>query len=179
MKIQNIEQYRAEKLRLENQIVVSKAQLSQSFENLKAEINPVRQIAGASQQLFAQSNKNNALVSFGLNIGVDAILRNLVLRKASWITRLVVPFFAKNLLSNYVANHKGNLVEESVSWIKEKVAPAHKAIEIPSKPRRGLLEKALMWVKDVTSEKPEPVLRTISIDNVPIKKNNHHVRKTV
>lgn len=179
MKIQNIDQYKAEKLRLENQIVVSKAKLSKDFEDLKAEINPVRQIAGASQQLFVQSSQNNVLVNFGLNLGVDAILRNLILRRASWITRLVVPFFAKNLLSNYVANHKGNLVEESVSWIKEKVAPTNKPIENPSKPRRGLLEKALMWVKDVTSEKPEPVVTTISIDNVPIKKNHHHVRKTV
>ncbi|MBB6001986.1 hypothetical protein [Arcicella rosea] len=169
MKIENIEQLKAEKLKLENSILIAKAKLSEDITNLQSAIQPVRQMVDVSKNLFVESNRNNSLVNIGLDLGVDMLLRNSLLRGSSWLIRLAVPYFAKNVLSNYIANNKEHIVQDSVAWVKDKISPN---ANIPSaklvKPRRGLLEKALLWVKNATSEKPIHIQQTTEIQDVEI-----------
>ncbi len=158
MKIENIEQLKVEKLRLENDILIAKAKLTEDIKMLQAEIQPVRQMVDVSKNLFVESNRNNSLVNIGLDLGVDMLLRNTLLRSSSWLVRLAVPFFAKNLLSNYVAKNKDEMVNQSVAWFNEKTKPEN-TLQLPqAKAKQGLLEKSLLWVKKVTSEKPTEMI---------------------
>lgn len=139
MKIENIEQLKAEKLKLQQRIDATKLKLATDLMVLQKEIEPVRNMMDVSKNLFVESNRNNSLISFGLNVGVDALLRNTLLRNASWLTRLAVPFVTKNLLSNYIANRQEKEFPQTIK-------------QIVSTPRTWLV-KSLLWIKDVTSEK--------------------------
>lgn len=151
-KIESIEDLMAERARLKNQVTISGIKLKNHFNVLKTELQPARQVVGYAKNLLVHNGNRKSLVGIGLRYGVDAILKNTVLYRASWITRLVVPFLAKNVLSNYVAKHDTEILESTVNWVKEKTSDSP---ESPKKPTVSLAEKALMWVKDVTEEKPK------------------------
>ena len=151
-KIETIEDLMAERARLKNQVTISNIKLKNHFTILKEELQPARQVVGYAKNLLINNGNRKNLVGMGLRFGVNAILRNTVLYRASWLTRLVVPYITNNVVANYVAKHDTEILENTINWVKEKTSnePA-----LPKKPKVSLAEKALMWVKEVTEEKPK------------------------
>ena len=150
-KIETIEDLMAEKARLKNKVTISHLKLTNHFNVLKEELQPARQVVGYAKNLLVNNGNRKSLVGMGLRFGVNALLKNTILYRASWLTRLVVPYIANNVVANYVAKHDTEILENTVNWVKEKTSNKP---EMPNKPKFTLAEKALMWVKDVTEEKP-------------------------
>lgn len=151
-KIETIGDLTAERARLKNQVAVSGIKLKNNFNILKEELQPARQVVGYAKNLLVNNGNRKSLVGMGLRFGVNALLKNTILYRASWLTRLVVPFIANNVVANYVAKHDTEILENTINWVKEKTSNEP---ELPKKPKVSLAEKALMWVKDVTEEKPK------------------------
>lgn len=151
-KIETIGDLTAERARLKNQVAVSGTKLKNNFNTLKEELQPARQVVGYAKNLLVNNGNRKSLVGMGLRFGVNALLKNTILYRASWLTRLVVPFIANNVVANYVAKHDTEILENTINWVKEKTSNEPK---LPKKPKVSLAEKALMWVKDVTEEKPK------------------------
>ena len=151
-KIETIGDLTAERARLKNQVAVSGIKLKNNFNILKEELQPARQVVGYAKNLLVNNGNRKSLVGMGLRFGVNALLKNTILYRASWLTRLVVPFIANNVVANYVAKHDTEILENTINWVKEKTSNEP---ELPKKPKVSLAEKAVMWVKDVTEEKPK------------------------
>ena len=151
-KIESIGDLTAERARLKNQVTLSDIKLKNHFNILKEELQPARQVVEYAKNLLVNNGNRKSFVGIGLRFGVNAILKNTVLYRASWLTRLVVPFIANNVVANYVAKHDTEILENTINWVKEKTSNEPK---MPKKPKVSLAEKALMWVKDVTEEKPK------------------------
>lgn len=151
-KIETLEDLMAERARLKNQVTISHLKLANHFNILKEELKPARQVVGYAKNLLVNNGNRKSIVGMGLRFGVDAILKNTILYRASWLTRLVVPYIANNVVSNYVAKHDTEILEDTVNWVKSKTSDEPKK---PKVPKVSLAEKALMWVKDVTEEKPK------------------------
>jgi hypothetical protein len=115
---------------------------------IKEELQPARQALNYAKNLLVNNNQRSSIVGMGLRFGVNAILRNTVLARASWITRLVVPYIANNFVSSYVAKNDDKIIENTIGWIKEKTTASPKIV----KPKTSLAEKALLWVKKITSD---------------------------
>jgi hypothetical protein len=145
-KIESLEDLKAERVRLKNQMEVSRIKLTREFSNIKEELQPARQVVNYAKNLLINNGKSNSMIGMGLRFGVNTILRNTVLARASWLTRLVVPYIANNFVSNYVVKNDTQILESTVKWIKEK------ASDSPPKPKKSIAEKALLWVKDVTKD---------------------------
>jgi hypothetical protein len=47
------------------------------------------------------------------------VLKRVVLARAGWLPRLVVPFLVKNAATNYVSKHKNSVVEGVLGWVKK------------------------------------------------------------
>jgi hypothetical protein len=107
---------------------------------------------GYAKNLLVNNGNRKSIVGMGLRFGVDAILKNTILYRASWLTRLVVPYIANNVVSNYVAKHDTEILEDTVNWVKSKTSDEPKK---PKAPKISLAERALMWVKEATEEKPK------------------------
>ena len=102
-KISNYRELVAERLRLEQELAVQKAEINGEVQEIKNRLKPVSGLLS-----FFNTDKNSSLKStamqVGANIGIDVLLRNTLLGKASWLTRLIVPFIAKKLSSKVIEN---------------------------------------------------------------------------
>ena len=115
--IQNLDDVRAERVRLKNQIEVSRMNLRHEFGAIKQELSPINQALGVVTDVFTTPRKG--LLSIGVGIGVDTVIKNVVLARAGWLPRLVVPFLVKNVATNYISKHKTSVVEGMLGWVKK------------------------------------------------------------
>jgi hypothetical protein len=159
--IKNIDELRAERARLKNEIELSKSKMRGSINAIKEELSPARQVVAFLGNFL--TNRNNGLLNVGLGLGVDTVIRNGILRSAPWPLKVLVPFFVKNFAGNMIHNNKDNIMQKGIEWVRdittEKPQPILtevKSVYVADKP--SLVEKALLWVKDVTEEKPEELI---------------------
>jgi hypothetical protein len=115
--IQNLDDVRAERARLKNQIESARTHLRQEFGVIKKELSPVNQALGVVSDALTTPRKG--LLSMGIGLGVDTVLKKVILARAGWLPRLVVPFLVKNVASNYVAKNKTSVVEGVLGWVKK------------------------------------------------------------
>ena len=120
-KIQNIEDVRAERSRLKNQIETSRTNLRYELGLIKKELNPVNQALGVVTDIFTTPRKG--LLSLGIGFGVDMVLKRFILARAGWLPRLVVPFLVKNATTNYISKNRTSVVENMLSWVKKSTQP--------------------------------------------------------
>lgn len=147
-KIENIDDLRAERARLKNQITISGMKLKQEFSLVKQELQPARQALNFTKSLLINNSKSDSIVGMGLRFGVNVLLRNTILARASWLTRLIVPYVANNFVSKYVAKNDTEIIQKTVEWVKDKTNNEGKIIE----PKRSLTEKGLLWIKKITND---------------------------
>ncbi|MGC4233226.1 MAG: hypothetical protein QM594_09635 [Niabella sp.] len=92
--INNYEDLMAEKKRLKARLRASKAGISYSFEAIKQEVNPFSGIKKNAGGIF-QSGTTNPLVKFGIRRASEFLIRKILLKRAGWLPRLIVPFLVR------------------------------------------------------------------------------------
>lgn len=60
-------------------------------------------------------DKSNPLLNEGANTAIDFILKKIVLARAGWITKMLVPLVVKNYSSHFIADHKQDFVQKIFS----------------------------------------------------------------
>lgn len=156
-KIKNINDLRAERARLKNEIELSKTKMRSSIDAIKEELSPARHVVNFLGDFL--TNRNKGLLNVGVGLGVDTIIRNGILRNAAWPLKILVPFFLKNFAGNVIHNNRDTIVKKGIEWVRditekrpEPILTEIKEVYIEDNP--SLVEKALLWVKDKTEEKP-------------------------
>jgi len=113
----------AEKEELTAQLSIQKAFIKQDVKALREELKPVTEAVGFLRKMTTK-NKSNPAVTFGVDIATDLLIKNTLLRKRGWLTRLVVPFFIKNLSTHFLVTKKtpalidGNFFQRLVNKLK-------------------------------------------------------------
>lgn len=110
--IQTYEDLLAEKQRLKDLLKAQRELIRQDVREIKEELEPVRNAIGIAGKLFSRDG-SNPLVSMGISRVIDLVMKKVLLSKAGWVTRLVVPFLMKNYSSHFVEENKGKFF----SWI--------------------------------------------------------------
>lgn len=113
-KIQTYNDLVEEKQRLETLLGVQKQQMKTSWEQLLLELTPVQSIFGHVKKFF-KADKSNPAVNFAVGMASDTLLKKILLARADWVTRLVVPLFVKNYSSNFLNNDKTKRVFSKVA----------------------------------------------------------------
>ena len=104
-RIKTYEDLEAEEKRLQALLYSHKENIRDSFEAVKKGLNPFRQAADTARRLFTR-DKSNPMMKFGLDLGVDVLVRRFLLARAGWFTKIVVPFFIKNYSTHFVVQYK-------------------------------------------------------------------------
>ena len=60
-------------------------------------------------------DKSNPLLNEGANTAIDFILKKIVLARAGWITKILVPLVVKNYSSHFIADHKQDFAQKIFS----------------------------------------------------------------
>ena len=117
-RIENIKDLRIEKTRLKLHLRTTKLKLEDDIENFRERIKLSNLILNRFGQTIIR--KDNGLINFPINAGVELILNKLLLRNFGFFTKLIVPFFVKNLANNFYGDHKLAIVK----WLEEKLTHA-------------------------------------------------------
>jgi hypothetical protein len=112
----------AEKEELTAQLLIQKAFIKQDVKALKEELRPATDVIGILGKM-THKNTSNPAIAFGVDVAGDLLLKNTLLRKRGWLTRLIVPFLVKNLSTHLLASKKkpfesGNLFRRLVDRLK-------------------------------------------------------------
>ncbi len=113
-KISTYEDLLMEEQRLNTQLGSYKELIKDDIAGIKEGLNPVKQVAKTVRNLFTRGD-NGPLLNFGMNFGLDVFLKKILLGRASWITKVVVPYAIKNYASHLITEDQRKTVARSVS----------------------------------------------------------------
>ncbi len=97
-----------ERRKLQHLLAIQQQRVTDDWMSLKEEFAPVRKVFGAVGKI-ARPNNSNPLLSMGLKFASDIVLKNLVLSRAGWITKLAVPYLLRNYSSHALADTGKNI----------------------------------------------------------------------
>ena len=116
--IDNLEQLKEERDRLNRKLEEEKMHLQDSVRGLKDEFNPVRQVVEVMSNAFVKKH-NNGWLNVGVNMGIDFLAGKIFLRKAPFLIKLAVPFLLRNVASNYLYQHRGEIITKALLLVKK------------------------------------------------------------
>jgi len=125
-KINNYDDLMEEKERLKERLKESKANIKYNIALIKEELNPLSAIKDTAMGAF-KKDTSNPLVQFGIKRGTEFLLGKVLLKRAGWLPKLVVPFVVRELTTRFVA-HKADkkiaqALHQAAQWIRKKEAP--------------------------------------------------------
>ena len=115
----NIHSYKElleEKQRLTLLLAERKVLVKAEFEDIKVKLKPAKAAWEWIQKLTSKDT-SNPLLNAGIDVGVNLLLKKVLLRNAGFIVKLVMPFIVKNFLSHEVAE-KENLFSKIAGLFK-------------------------------------------------------------
>ena len=112
-KISTYEDLVQEEQRLTALLGSYKELIKDDIAGVKEGLNPVKQVAKTVRNLFTRGD-NGPLLNFGMNFGLDVFLKRVLLGRASWITKVVVPYVIKNYASHLITEDQRRTVAKSV-----------------------------------------------------------------
>lgn len=127
-KIRSYDDLEREEQLLEELLQAQKQLVQLDIQQLKAQLKPAR-MALQFLSKVTTVDKSNPLLNQGANTAIDFILKKVVLARAGWITKMLVPLVVKNYSSHFIADHKQDFVQKIISLFsgkngKAKTAPA-------------------------------------------------------
>jgi len=113
-KIRTYEDLEKEEQLLEGLLRSQKELIHIEIDLLKQQLKPA-QVALQFVGKITTADKHNPLLTGGANTIIDTVLKNFVLARSGWITKMLVPFFIKNYSSHLIADNKDNIISKVVS----------------------------------------------------------------
>ncbi len=110
-----------EKERLKLLLSAQKELVRHDINEIKQELAPVKSAISMVGKFATKDNRNWILTTAADTI-IDLVVRKMVLSKAGFITKLVVPFFMKNFSSHVIADNKDKIISKLSSWFGKKNA---------------------------------------------------------
>jgi hypothetical protein len=108
-----------ERDRVKSLLVVQRQKIKDDWEELKEEFLPVKNAFGVVGKM-THPDRSNPLLNAGLKVASDLFLKNFVLAKAGWVTKLAVPFVVKNYSSHLFAEKGGNILGKVINFFTRK-----------------------------------------------------------
>jgi hypothetical protein len=117
-KISTYDELLQEKQRLKLLLSEREMALRTEFEDIKTKLQPVNRVLEFTQKLMSKDT-NNPLVNAGIDVGVNFLLKKVLLRNASWIAKFLAPIFVSNYLSHEVSEHP-NWLKKLIGFVRKK-----------------------------------------------------------
>ena len=119
--IRTYEDLMEEKERLNQLLAAQRELIRQDFNEIKEELAPVRSAISMVGK-FATRDNRNFLLTTAAETAIELVIRRMLLAKAGWFTKLVVPFVMKNFSSHVLADNKDKILEKLAKWFGKKNA---------------------------------------------------------
>jgi hypothetical protein len=101
-KINNYDELLLEKKRLEYELLQHKAIVNSEIAVIKHRMEPITNIVSFLSPSSNPEQPKNKLLQAGTNLGIELLIRQKLLSKAGWFTKLVVPYILKKVSSKAI-----------------------------------------------------------------------------
>jgi len=108
-----------EKQQLEVLLQAQKQVIRCDVEEIKLKLQPVKEALEFVKKITTR-DRSNLLLDLGSDIAINSLVRNFILSRAGWLTKLIVPFFVKNYSSHFLAEQKDKWLEKLRNWLGHK-----------------------------------------------------------
>jgi hypothetical protein len=123
MKIESYQQLREAKVLSKKRVLELEKEIRNDFEEIKNDLRPLN-LAGRTFRSMLSSEKHG-LVSESLGMGVNALVKGLLLRRTSFITKTLVAFAVKNIANNLVSKNSDNIFDWLQSHLRKLKSNRH------------------------------------------------------
>src|SRR5215813_8992370 len=89
-----------EKQQLEVLLEAQKQVIRYDVEEIKLKLRPVKDTLDFVKKITTKDN-SSLLLNIGSEIAINALVKNFILSRAGWLTRIVIPYFLKNFSSHF------------------------------------------------------------------------------
>jgi hypothetical protein len=100
-KIRAYDQLLQEEQQLEDALQLHQRNLGHKWQGLKESVQPAVIGMRLAQKAFTRS-ENNPVINSGVNLVVDLVVKKWLLKRAGWLTKLLIPYFVKNITSGVI-----------------------------------------------------------------------------
>jgi hypothetical protein len=121
-KIKTYEDLLQEEQRLFLQLKTQEELIKQDFAGIKEGMKPVNNVLTVIKNISTR-DRTGPLINFGLDFGIDLVVRKFLLAKAGWFTKIVIPFLIKNYSSHLITEDKRIKLVKKIQNILNKVRP--------------------------------------------------------
>jgi hypothetical protein len=97
-KIDKYEVLQDERRLAKQKIKLLEQQIEEDIADIKESLNPIRMAGQAVKGLF--SSQRSGLAGESIDLTVDALIKDLLLKRTNWMFKLAVSFFLKNYAKN-------------------------------------------------------------------------------
>ena len=111
-----------EEQRLLSQLKASEVLIRNDIAGVREGLKPLRNTINTIGK-FTTRDKTGPLANFGIDFGIDLVVRKLLLAKAGWLTKIVVPFVVKNYSSHFITDQQKAKLMEKINGIFSKLRP--------------------------------------------------------
>lgn len=116
-----------EDLLLEEQRLISRLRtqeevLKRDMAGVKEGLQPLNKVLKVVNKFSTRDNTAPA-INFGVEFGVDLLVRRFLLARAGWFTKILVPFLMKNYSSHIIGEEKREALFKKVRGMFQKLRP--------------------------------------------------------
>jgi hypothetical protein len=121
-KIKTYEDLLQEEQRLLTQLKATELLIRDDIAGVKEGLKPIGNVVKTIGK-FTTRDKTGALANFGLDFSVDLFIRRLLLARAGWFTKILVPYVVKNYSSHIISEQQKAKLMKKISNIFSKLRP--------------------------------------------------------
>ncbi|MCW3103791.1 MAG: hypothetical protein JWO09_2231 [Bacteroidetes bacterium] len=114
--INTLAELKEERQRLYMRQAFLETEIKTNFNEMKEQLKPVHHLAQTAGKFL--SSKDNSVVGDSVGFITNALVKNVILKNAGFITKLIVPYLAKNVASNVAEDNKPKIA----GWISDMIA---------------------------------------------------------
>jgi hypothetical protein len=130
--IKNYEDLLQEEERLIAQLKGHETLIREDLAGLKEKLKPVGKAVNTASKFFSR-DRTNPLATFGIDFSIDLLVRRLLLARAGWFTKILVPFLIKNYSSHVMSEEQRSRFAQKIQSFFDKLRPK----KDPAEPKEG------------------------------------------
>jgi hypothetical protein len=111
-----------EKQRLKSLLKFQKEAIHNDIREIKEELSPLRSVVGIAGKMVSRDTGGNWVLNMGANTLIDVFVKKMILGRAGWLVKTVVPFLLKNYSSHVISDNNNSIFRKIFSWIGKKNA---------------------------------------------------------
>lgn len=120
--IKTYEDLLQEEQRLLQSLKTQEVRIREDMAGLQQGLQPVGKVFSFFQKM-ATRDHTGPLANFGIDFGIDLLVRKLILARAGWFTKIFVPFIIKNYSSHIINEEQRVKLSQKIQNLFNKIRP--------------------------------------------------------